>query len=130
MEQPATATSRRNRAAAATSASPSTAATLVRGATYAPDLFTADDPTGTGDPALRQGSRAEHAAPESKILSTRLVEMADEMGIPLMYGWMCCNQWERWPQWDDEDNRGGRDSLRSQIAGLRSHLGVRLGQRQ
>ena len=38
-----------------------------------------------------------------------------------MVGWMCCNQWEKWPQWDDEDNRVARDSLRSQITMLRSH---------
>ena len=45
---------------------------------------------------------------ESKIASERFVEMADEMGIPLMYGWMCCNQWERWQQWDAEDLRVAR----------------------
>ena len=38
-----------------------------------------------------------------------------------MVGWMCCNQWEKWPQWDDEDNRVARDSLSSQITMLRSH---------
>ena len=61
---------------------------------------------------------------ESKIASARFVEMADEMGIPLMYGWMCCNQWERWQQWDDEDRRVARDSLASQIAMLRPHASV------
>ena len=48
-----------------------------------------------------------------------------------MYGWMCCNQWEKWAQWDDEDNRVAQDSLRSQIEVLRRHrVGVRVGQRQ
>ena len=46
------------------------------------------------------------------------------MGIPLMYGWMCCNQWEKWTQWDDEDNRVAQDSLRSQIEALRQHPSV------
>ena len=50
--------------------------------------------------------------------------MADELGIPLMFGWMCCNQWEKWPQWDDEDNRVAQDSLRSQIQMLRPHASV------
>ena len=58
---------------------------------------------------------------ESKIPSERFVERADELGIPLMVGWMCCNQWEKWPQWDDEDMQVALDSLRSQVAMLRSH---------
>jgi exo-1,4-beta-D-glucosaminidase len=41
-----------------------------------------------------------------------------------MYGWMCCNQWEKWQQWDDEDRRVSQDSMRSQIAMLRSHASV------
>ena len=50
--------------------------------------------------------------------------MADELGIPLMYGWMCCNQWEKWQQWDDEDRRVAQESMRSQITMLRSHASV------
>jgi exo-1,4-beta-D-glucosaminidase len=61
---------------------------------------------------------------EGKFPGDHIAEMADEMGIPLMYGWMCCNQWEKWNQWDDEDNRVAQDSLRSQIEGLRSHPSV------
>jgi exo-1,4-beta-D-glucosaminidase len=98
---------------------------LVRGATYTPDLLYRYDPD-------RDGAILRYAKDlgvnmlrlESKISSTRLVEMADEMGIPLMYGWMCCNQWERWSQWDDEDHRVATDSLRSQITTLRSHASV------
>ena len=79
---------------------------LVRGATYTPDLLYRYDPD--RDWAILRYAKdlgLNMLRPESKIVSTRLVEMADEMGIPLMYGWMCCNQWERWPQWDDGDNR-------------------------
>jgi exo-1,4-beta-D-glucosaminidase len=39
----------------------------------------------------------------------------------VMVGWMCCNQWEKWPQWSAEDHVVARDSLRSQISMLRSH---------
>ncbi len=58
---------------------------------------------------------------EGKFSSEHLVEQADEMGIPLMFGWMCCNQWEKWDQWDAEDNRVATDSLRSQILMLHNH---------
>ena len=95
---------------------------LVRGATYAPDLLYAYDPE--RDAAILRYAKdlgVNMLRLESKISSAEFVEMADEMGIPLMYGWMCCNQWEKWPQWDAEDNRVARDSLRSQIGMLRSH---------
>ncbi len=68
---------------------------LVRGATYTPDLLYKYDPErdaailgyvkDLGLNMLRLESK--------KISSQRFVEQADELGIPLMYGWMCCNQW-------------------------------------
>jgi exo-1,4-beta-D-glucosaminidase len=98
---------------------------LVRGATYTPDLLFRYDPD--RDAAILNYARdlgLNMLRLESKIASSRFVDMADEMGIPLMYGWMCCNQWERWAQWDDEDRRVADESLRSQIGMLRSHPSV------
>ena len=97
----------------------------VRGATYTPDLLYTYDPD--RDAAILSYVRdlgLNMLRLESKIASERLVEMADEMGIPLMYGWMCCNQWEKWQQWDAEDHRVARDSLRSQIEMLGPHPSV------
>jgi exo-1,4-beta-D-glucosaminidase len=98
---------------------------LVRGATYTPDLLYKYDPD--RDAAILQYVKdlgLNMLRLESKISSTRFVEMADELGIPLMYGWMCCNQWEKWQQWDAEDKRVAQESLRSQINMLRSHAAV------
>ncbi|NTY60489.1 glycosyl hydrolase 2 galactose-binding domain-containing protein [Mycolicibacterium sphagni] len=98
---------------------------LVRGATYTPDLLYKYDPA--RDAAILgyvKDLGLNMLRLESKISSQRFVEMADELGIPLMYGWMCCNQWEKWQQWDDEDRRVSQDSMRSQIAMLRSHASV------
>jgi exo-1,4-beta-D-glucosaminidase len=98
---------------------------LVRGATYTPDLLYKYDPD--RDAAILgyvKDLGLNMLRLESKISSQRFVEMADELGIPLMYGWMCCNQWEKWQQWDDEDRRVSQDSMRSQIAMLRSHASV------
>jgi exo-1,4-beta-D-glucosaminidase len=95
---------------------------LVRGAAYTPDLLFANDPA--RDEATLQYVKdlgLNMIRLEGKFPGDRIVEMADEMGIPLMYGWMCCNQWEKWPQWDAEDNRVAQDSLRSQILALRPH---------
>jgi exo-1,4-beta-D-glucosaminidase len=94
----------------------------VRGAAYAPDLLFADDPS--RDIATLRYAKdlgLNMLRLEGKFPGERLVDMADELGIPLMFGWMCCNQWEKWAQWDAEDNRVARDSLTSQIGMLRSH---------
>jgi exo-1,4-beta-D-glucosaminidase len=98
---------------------------LVRGATYTPDLLYRYDPD--RDAAILRYAKdlgVNMLRLESKISSARFVEQADELGIPLMYGWMCCNQWEKWQQWDDEDRRVATESLRSQIEVLRSHPSV------
>ena len=98
---------------------------LVRGAAYTPDLLYANDPN--RDAAILgyvKDLGLNMIRLEGKFPGDHIVEMADEMGIPLMYGWMCCNQWEKWSQWDDEDSRVAQDSLRSQIEGLRSHPSV------
>jgi exo-1,4-beta-D-glucosaminidase len=95
---------------------------LVRGATYTPDLLFRYDPD-------REAAILGYVRDlglnlirlESKIPSEEFVEQADELGIPLMVGWMCCNQWEKWPQWDAEDLQVAQDSLRSQLDMLRSH---------
>jgi len=95
---------------------------LVRGATYTPDLLYKYDPE--RDRAILRYVKdlgLNMLRLESKIASARFVQLADEMGIPLMYGWMCCNQWEKWQQWDDEDRRVASESLQSQITMLRSH---------
>jgi exo-1,4-beta-D-glucosaminidase len=98
---------------------------LVRGAAYTPDLLFGDDPA-RDEATLRyvKDLGLNMLRLEGKFPGDRIVEKADELGIPLMFGWMCCNQWEKWPQWDAEDNRVARDSLRSQIEMLRHHPSV------
>jgi exo-1,4-beta-D-glucosaminidase len=95
---------------------------LARGAVYTPDLLYRYDPE-------REAAIIRYVKDlglnmlrwESKISSEHIVELADEAGIPVMVGWMCCNQWEKWGQWSAEDQTVARASLRSQILMLRSH---------
>jgi exo-1,4-beta-D-glucosaminidase len=98
---------------------------LVRGAAYTPDLLFANDPS-RDEAVLRyvKDLGLNMIRLEGKFPGEHIMEKADELGIPLMFGWMCCNQWEKWPQWDDEDNRVAQDSLRSQIQMLRHHASV------
>ncbi|HTZ90700.1 MAG TPA: hypothetical protein VMA71_10170 [Alloacidobacterium sp.] len=98
---------------------------LARGAVYTPDLLYHYDPD-------REATVIRYVKDlglnmlrwESKIASEHIVELADEEGVPLMFGWMCCNQWEKWDQWSEEDHRVAADSLRSQILMLRAHAAV------
>lgn len=98
---------------------------LVRGAVYTPDLLFRDDPAREDATlAYTRDLGLNMLRLESKIPGERFFEKADELGIPLMVGWMCCNQWEKWEQWDDEDREVAQTSLRSQAQMLRSHPSV------
>ena len=98
---------------------------LVRGGVYTPDLLYRYDPD-------REAAILRYVKDlglnmlrwESKVSSEHIIKLADEQGIPLMFGWMCCNQWEMWDQWNEEDHRVAEDSLRSQISMLRHHSSV------
>ncbi|MFZ0961414.1 MAG: glycoside hydrolase [Terriglobia bacterium] len=96
-----------------------------RGADYTPDLLYRYDPEREAD-ILRyvKDLGINLLRWESKISSEHIVALADEEGIPLMFGWMCCNQWEKWDQWSAEDHRVASESLRSQILMLRPHASV------
>ncbi|MFV8320807.1 glycosyl hydrolase 2 galactose-binding domain-containing protein [Mycobacterium sp. 23] len=94
----------------------------VRGAAYTPDLLFRYDPD--RETVILQYAKdlgLNMLRLEGKIASEHLAEKADELGIPLMAGWMCCNQWEKWEQWDPEDDRVAMASLRSQVQSFESH---------
>jgi exo-1,4-beta-D-glucosaminidase len=61
---------------------------------------------------------------EGKLESDLFYDLADEYGILVMPGWCCCDQWEKWAEWDDEDHRVGPASLRDQALRLRNHPSV------
>jgi exo-1,4-beta-D-glucosaminidase len=95
---------------------------LVRGAAYTPDLLFKYDPDReTAVLRYTKDLGLNMLRLEGKIASEHFVEMADEMGVPLMAGWMCCNQWEKWDQWGAEDYRVALDSQRSQVQMLHNH---------
>lgn len=95
---------------------------LIRGADYTPDfLFRYDEAREEAILRYVKDMGLNLLRWESKISSEHIIDVADREGIPIMMGWMCCNQWERWMQWDAEDHRVARESLRSQIHMLRSH---------
>ncbi len=61
---------------------------------------------------------------EGKLETDEFYDLADRLGILLMPGWCCCDQWELWAKWDDEDHRVAPASLESQLLRLRNHPSV------
>ena len=95
---------------------------LIRGATYTPDLLYKYDPDReTAILHYVKDLGLNMLRLEGKFPGDHLTDIADELGIPLMYGWMCCNQWEKWWQWDEEDRNVAQASMRSQIEEFGPH---------
>jgi len=58
---------------------------------------------------------------EGKLEDESFMERADREGILVMAGWCCCDAWEKWGKWNEENKRVSLDSLRDQMLRLRSH---------
>ncbi len=58
---------------------------------------------------------------EGPIESDEFFRLADENGILVMAGWMCCDLWEDWSNWKGAQLAIARESLRSQSLRLRGH---------
>ncbi len=58
---------------------------------------------------------------EGKLEDETFMERADRDGILVMAGWCCCDAWEKWNKWGDENRRVSVASLKDQILRLRKH---------
>jgi exo-1,4-beta-D-glucosaminidase len=98
---------------------------LIRGAAWAPDLL------------LRWSSKRLDAdlnyvrdmglntiRLEGRIDRDEFYEKTDRLGILVMPGWTCCDAWEKWGDWKQEQHKIAAESLRSQIRVLRNHPSV------
>ncbi len=98
---------------------------LIRGAGYSFDLLLRSSPE-------RQQAELNYVRDlnlnavrlEGKLENEHFFDLADEMGILVMAGWCCCDQWENWPAWDKENEIIAGDSLRDQIRRLERHPSV------
>jgi exo-1,4-beta-D-glucosaminidase len=61
---------------------------------------------------------------EGKLEDEHFFELCDQLGILVMPGWCCCDQWEKWGKWDAEDEWIAAESLRDQIRRLERHPSV------
>jgi exo-1,4-beta-D-glucosaminidase len=98
---------------------------LIRGAGYSFDLLLRSSPE-------RQQAELNYVRDlnlntvrlEGKLENEHFFDLADQMGILVMPGWCCCDQWENWPAWDKENETIAGDSLRDQIRRLERHPSV------
>ena len=61
---------------------------------------------------------------EGKLDDDHFFDLTDQMGILVTAGWCCCDHWERWDNWKDEDHSIAAASLRDQMRRLRRHPSI------
>jgi len=61
---------------------------------------------------------------EGKLEDESFFERANRDGILVMAGWCCCDAWEKWNKWGEENKNVSVGSLRDQLLRLRKHPSV------
>ncbi|MGA2987755.1 MAG: sugar-binding domain-containing protein [Terriglobia bacterium] len=61
---------------------------------------------------------------DGKFENNDFLELADRYGLLLMPGWCCCDHWERWATWKEQDYTISRESLRDRLRRLRNHPSI------
>jgi exo-1,4-beta-D-glucosaminidase len=98
---------------------------LIRGAGYSFDLMLRSSPE-------RQEAQLKYVRDlnlnavrmEGKLEDDHFLELCDRLGILVMPGWCCCDQWEKWGDWDTENEQVAAASLRDQIRRIERHPAV------
>ncbi len=95
---------------------------LIRGGGWTPDMMLRETPGRLADEFRYVRDMGLNTIRlEGKIETEEFFEMADQQGILVMAGWCCCDFWEHWGNWKDEDFEIAKASLRDQMYRLRSH---------
>jgi len=98
---------------------------LIRGAGYSFDMLLRSSPE-------RQEQELNYVRDlnlnavrlEGKLENDHFFDLADQMGIMILPGWCCCDQWETWSAWDKENEVIAANSMRDQIRRLERHPSV------
>ncbi len=95
---------------------------LVRGGGWAPDMMLrVDESRREAEFRYVKEMGLNSIRLEGKLEDESFLERADREGILLMAGWCCCDAWEKWGKWNDENKRVSVSSLRDQLLRLRQH---------
>jgi exo-1,4-beta-D-glucosaminidase len=98
---------------------------LIRGAGYSFDLLLRSSPE-------RQEEELKYVRDlnlnairlEGKLEDDHFYDLCDRLGIIVLPGWSCCDQWENWSAWDAENYETAAESMRDQIRRLERHPSV------
>jgi exo-1,4-beta-D-glucosaminidase len=98
---------------------------LIRGAGYTFDMLLRSSPE-RQEAELRyvRDMNLNAVRMEGKLEDDHFLELTDRMGILVLAGWCCCDHWEKWAQWDREDETVAVESLRDQLRRLARHPSV------
>ncbi len=95
---------------------------LIRGAGWTPDMMLrADESRRAAEFRYVKEIGMNTIRLEGKLEDEAFLERADRDGILIMAGWCCCDAWEKWNKWGDENRHVSVDSLRDQMLRLRKH---------
>ncbi len=61
---------------------------------------------------------------DGKFENDHFFDLADRLGLLLMPGWSCCDHWEKWEKWKDEDYTISVESTRDRIRWFRNHPSI------
>ena len=93
---------------------------LIRGGGWSPDLFQrVDDARLDRQLALTRDIGVNAIRFEGKMEPDELFASLDALGVLALPGWCCCDAWQHWSQWGDEQFAVAALSMRSQARRLR-----------
>ncbi len=95
---------------------------LIRGGGWCPDMMLRPSPE-RDEAQLRYvlGMNLNTIRFEGKLESEEFLGLCDKYGILVLAGWCCCDHWERWRTWKQEDYAVAAESLRDQLRRLGAH---------
>ena len=95
---------------------------LIRGGGWAPDLLLRSTPERVETEFRYMRDLGLNTVRlEGKLESQAFYDLADKDGIFVMAGWCCCDMWERWNEWGNEQYKIAQSSQRDQTRLLRNH---------
>jgi exo-1,4-beta-D-glucosaminidase len=95
---------------------------LIRGAGWSPDMMLrVDESRREAEFRYVKEMGLNTLRLEGKLEDESFLERADRDGILVMAGWCCCDAWEKWGKWNEENKRVSVNSLRDQLLRLRQH---------
>jgi exo-1,4-beta-D-glucosaminidase len=95
---------------------------LILGAGWAPDMMLRFDVKRTEEEIQYvKDMHLNTIRLEGKIIDNHFFDLCDRYGILVLAGWCCCDHWEKWKTWKEENYTVAADSLRDQIQRLRNH---------